>query len=312
MPSASRIPIDHRAFGPLPVRMVTLGGGDEQMAVHLAGRLTTDKLPLICVAGYHRNMSDYSQFVGFFQREMGGDWPVVLLDLRGRGRSPGRADAGDYGSPRDAADLSALADALGIGAAVFVGQGYGGQVTMALAALRPALIAAAVLIDAGPITDSRGLVRLRSNLKHIAAQRGEAEVKSVFRQMLSTDYPGIGETQIQALAERTHVVDKRGRANGLFDAALLAQLEDFSHDDVLVAQWPLFNALAVAPLLLLRTQLTDQLRRETFDEMAHRQPDAVSLTIAGQGSPALLDHGDEVSAIARFVQQVMGLKPGGG
>jgi hypothetical protein len=66
-------------------------------------------------------------------------------------------------------------------------------------------------------------------------------------------------------------------------------------------QWPLFDALAIAPLLLLRTQLTDQLRRETFDEMRRRRPDALALTIAGQGSPALFDQSEEIEAVAQFV-----------
>ena len=55
-------------------------------------------------------------------------------------------------------------------------------------------------------------------------------------------------------------------------------------------------------LMLLRTQLTDQLRRETFDEMARRRPDAVALLIAGQGSPALFDQHEEIQAVARFVE----------
>ena len=63
----------------------------------------------------------------------------------------------------------------------------------------------------------------------------------------------------------------------------------------------LFDALTCAPLMLLRTQLTDQLRRETFDEMVRRRPDAEALTIAGQGSPALFDQREEIEAVAEFV-----------
>ena len=53
--------------------------------------------------------------------------------------------------------------------------------------------------------------------------------------------------------------------------------------------------------MLLRTQLTDQLRRETFEEMTRRRPDAVALTIDGQGSPALFDQREEIEAVAEFV-----------
>jgi hypothetical protein len=66
----------------------------------------------------------------------------------------------------------------------------------------------------------------------------------------------------------------------------------------------LFDALNGVPLLLLRSQMTDLLRRETFDEMMRRRPDAEALVIAGQGSPALLDLPEEVGAIADFVRGI--------
>jgi len=75
---------------------------------------------------------------------------------------------------------------------------------------------------------------------------------------------------------------------------------------VMVAQWPLYDALACAPLLLLRTQLTDQVRRETFEEMMRRRPDAQALVIAGQGSPALFDQSAEIEAVWAFVAAAAG------
>ncbi|HEY4202144.1 MAG TPA: alpha/beta fold hydrolase [Devosiaceae bacterium] len=300
MSRQDRIPADHPAFADLPARMLTLDRGDAAMAVYVAGRLGGDRPPLVCIPGYHRNMSDYSAFLRQCSLRLPADWPVVLLDLRGRGRSTDRAKH-DYASPADALDLTILANALGIERAVFIGQGYGGQVTMALASLRPSLIAGAVLIDAGPVSDPRGLVRLRVNLRHIAALRGDATIRAGLRQILANDYPGTAEGELDKLALRTHFIGRRGRAHGLFDPQLLLMLDSFEHDDVLVAQWPLFDALAGAPLLLFRSQFTDQLRRETFDEMIRRRPEAEALVIAGQGSPALLDHAEEVDAIAGFL-----------
>lgn len=290
------------AYADLPVRLITTGHGDARLAVHLAGRLSRGRVPLICIPAYHRNMSDFSDFVKLFPGCMDPGWPVLLVDLHGRGRSSDRPGTAEYTTPADARDLSQLADALAIEQAVFVGQGYGGQVVMTLAALRPTLIAAAVLIDSGPVTDSRGLVRLRNNLEHIASLRGEAVVQGAYRRVLAADYPGASEDRLDRLAQRTHFIDKRGLLQPLFDPFLLKRLQEFDHDDVLVAQWPLFDALKAAPLMLLRTQLTDQLRRQTFDEMVRRRPDAVAMVLADQGSPALLDHDDEVDAIAGFVR----------
>lgn len=308
MPRARTTPADHPAFVSLPVTHVTLAAG-LRAAVHVAGTLSNRHLPVVCIPGYHRNMSDFSGFVAYFRRLGGGERPVVLLDLPGRGRADDRARPEDYSSIADARDIASVMAALGIGKAVVLGQGHGGQVAMALAAAHPLLIAGTVLLDAGPVTDSRGIVRLRNNLDHIGALRGAKAVGAGFRRILGGDYPGLPDGELDALVGRTHVIDRRGRARPLFDARLIAALASINFDDVLLPQWPMFDALSCAPLMLLRTQLTDQLRRETYEEMVRRRPDAVARTIAGQGSPALFDQREEIEAVADFVMRVSSALP---
>lgn len=298
------VPPDHPAFANLPVAHIATVDARVRMAVHVAGSLTTSRLPLVCLAGLNRNMSDFSAFLAYFRRLEPGNWPTVLIDLPGRGRADDRIAAGDYGSLADARDVADCLAALGISRAILLGQGHGGQVAMALAAAHPLLVAGTVLLDAGPVVDSRGIVRLRNNLAHIEGLRGAKAVTAGFRRMLGGDYPGLGDDILDTLALRSHWLDKRGRAQPLYDRRLLAPLASINFDDVLSPQWPLFDALSVAPLMILRTQLTDQLRRETFEEMVRRRPDAVALTIAGQGSPALFDQQEEIEAVAKFVFSV--------
>ena len=302
MPRPRTVPTDHPAFAGLPVSHIHVAAG-VRAAVHMAGTLSRARVPVVCIAGYQRNMSDFSAFAGWFRRFGDGDWPVVLLDLPGRGRADNRQRAEDYNSLTDARDVAAIIAALGIEQAVLLGQGQGGQVAMALAASHPLLVAGTVLLDAGPVTDSRGVVRLRSNLEHIETLRGAKAVTGGFRRILGGDYPGLPDEQLDALMGRSHYLDKSGRAKPLYDNRLIAALAEINFDDVLTAQWPLFDALTCAPLMLLRTQLTDQLRRETFDEMVRRRPDALALTISGQGSPALFDQREEIEAVAGFVMR---------
>jgi pimeloyl-ACP methyl ester carboxylesterase len=308
MAKARSVPSDHAPLAGLPVRSVTVGSAGEQVAVHVGGQLGPDRIPVVCVAGYNRNMADYRDFLRVGGQLLPDTAPIVLLDLKGRGRSSDRPRAEDYSSLRDAADLVDICRALAIERAVFVGQGYGGQVLMALAAERPALIAATVLIDAAPVSDPRGLVRLRTTLNELTGVRGEASLRPMLRRMTAADYPEAPEAMIDLLATRTHFVDKRGRLQPLFDPALIRLLEPFSLDDVLTAQWPLFDALATAPLLMMRTQMTQQLRRDTFEEMMRRRRDAEAFVIESQGSPALLDTLDDVQPIADFVREATGLK----
>lgn len=298
------VPPDHKPFAALPVQFITTRDATVRAAVHVTAPLGRGKIPLVCLAGLQRNMSDFTDFLTYFRRLGTGNWPVVLIDLPGRGRADDRSRAAHYSSLSDARDVGDILAALGIGQAVILGQGHGGQVAMALAAAHPLLVAGTILLDAGPMVDSRGIVRLRNNLKHIDALRGAKRVGAGFRRMLAGDYPELSEEALDALAQRSHTVDKRGRARPLFDERLLAPLEAISFDDVLTPQWPLFDALSGIPLMLLRTQLTDQLRRETYEEMVRRRPDALALTIAGQGSPALFDQHEEIEAVAGFVFKI--------
>lgn len=298
-------PDDHRSFAVLPVTRYTIGPADEQVAVHVSGRLAVGRIPLVCVPGYQRNMTDFSDFANHFHRVYGDDWPVVLLDLKGRGRSSDRADKSRYISTVDALDVIQVLAALAVDGGIFVGQGYGGQVVMALAAERPSLVAGAVLLDAGPVSDPRGLVRLRNNLRDLEGNRSEAGFRTMARRMLAPDYPAAPEGLLDVLAARTHYLDKRNRVRALFDQHLAAQLDAFEHDDILVPQWQLYDALANAPLLLMRTQLTEQIRRETFEEMLRRRRDAEGYVIEGSGSPALLNTDEDVGPIAEFVRLLL-------
>jgi pimeloyl-ACP methyl ester carboxylesterase len=302
------LPADHKPLAGLPVRMITVGDSAEQIAVHVAGRLGPDRIPVICVPGYNRNMADYADFVRLGGQLLGDNTPIVLVDPKGRGRSSDRPRAEAYTSIADAADLVEIARALAIEQAIFIGQGYGGQVLMALGADRPSLLAGTILIDSGPVSDSRGLVRLRTTLNELTGVRGEASLRPMLRRMTAADYPEAPEPVLEMLAVRTHFVDRRGRLQPLFDPALIRLLEPFGLDDVLVAQWQLFDALGPAPLLMMRTQLTHQLRRETFEEMMRRRRDAEAFVIESQGSPALLDNLDDVQPIVDFVRQISGAR----
>lgn len=297
-------PDDHPPFRDLPVTMITVAGGDDRVAVHVSGRLASGKVPAVCIPGYQRNMTDYIEFLASFREIAGADWPVVLIDLRGRGRSSHRKTAADYATPNDALDLDRVLTALGVESGLMIGQGYGGQVIMMLAASRPRLIGGSVLIDAGPVSDPRGLVRLRTNLKELEMLSGEAPFRRIARQILAVDYPEAKDDKLDAVALRTHFLDVKGKVQPLFDRRLIGLLDPFDLDDVLVPQWPLFRALGHAPMLLMRSQFTEQLRRSVFEEMLVVRRDAEGFEIEHQGSPALLDNADDVKPIADFITDV--------
>ena len=84
------VPADHPAFRALPVEHIVMRDGRTRLAVHRRGRFAPGRVPLVCVPGYNRNMSDFSALAEYFPRLGSGDWPLRLLDLAGRGRAADR------------------------------------------------------------------------------------------------------------------------------------------------------------------------------------------------------------------------------
>ncbi len=295
---------EYPAFARLPVQHISVGSGGGRLAVHVAGRLDGRRLPIICLAAYVRNMADYGEFLTVFHQLTDSDWPIVLIDLQGRGRSSPRRNSKNYSTVHDAADVAAACDALGIERALFIGQGHGGQVLMAMAEHRNRLMAGAVLIDAGPITDTPGLVRMRDNMLQLSAMRGERQFLAIGRQVYGLAHPGATDDELDEMTRRTHMLTRRGRVQPLFDMALLKLLSEVKFDDVFAPQWQLFEVLNPQHLMLVRTQLTDALQRATFDRMVELREDATHLALHGQGSPARLATDDEVAPLVEFARMV--------
>ncbi len=293
-------------FCDLPVRMIRTGSG-VQLAVHVSGKFDDQRPPLICLADYCRNMIDFSDLLKKLPVLGTTDWPVVLIDLAGHGRSGRRKKASLYSTPSDAADVHAVTSALGVEKALFLGQGHGGQVIMALAGQHADLVAGVVLIDAAPVLHAPGLVRLRDNVEMMTRVRDLRQFQAISRQVFSVSNPGATNDELDRLTERTFHWkggSKRGRAVPRFDMALIRKLAHVQVDDIFAAQWPLFHMLEAAPMMLMRTQFSDQLPRSTFERMAAMRMDAVQVNITGQGSPALLHDADEIAALVAFMNHV--------
>lgn len=291
-------------FSDLPVRTITCGAGNTQIAVHVHGTISDDVRPVICLPGYVRNISDFADLPAAINRLPDTGFAFILIDLPGRGRSSYLGKGARYSTLADADCVLDVMAALDVPRAVVAGEGHGGRVAMIIAARQPTAIAGTILIDAGPVTDPRGLVRTRNNFRHLTALKSPSATSAALRKILGTDYPGESEARLDGFAQRIYARDGRGKLRPLFDSQLIGQLEQFEFDDVLEPQWQVFDALSHAPLMIVRSQLTDQVRRASFDEMARRRRDAATLIISDQGSPALLEDAEEHRAIAGFLRDV--------
>ncbi|MEX1180653.1 MAG: alpha/beta hydrolase [Cucumibacter sp.] len=288
-----------------PPRLITVGAAQRKIAARLDGSLDNGRLtPVVCLAGLVRGGEDFSALARQLHEMAAADWPVIRIDLIGRGGSTPELRRLPYSTMQDAADALAATRALGVHRAIWLGQNHGGQVIQTIAVYHPGAIAGAILCDSGPAIDVRGLVRLRGNLDYLASIRGETAFLEASRQILSVAYPLLSTAGLDRLALRTHRVGRRGRIEPKFDMRIVRGLDKFENTDLLSAQWQMFDALGHAPLMIMRTELSDLLRVDVFDKMAGRRRDAIRIDIPNEGSPGLLEGPSEAGALAGFVSFV--------
>jgi pimeloyl-ACP methyl ester carboxylesterase len=99
---------------------------------------------ILCVHGLSANCRSFDRFVPVLA---GAGHHVVVMDLRGRGRSE-ITPAGSYGWGSHVRDLLEIADLFGADSFVVMGHSMGGFVGMSLAAQYPGRCSRLVLIDA--------------------------------------------------------------------------------------------------------------------------------------------------------------------
>lgn len=255
--------------------------------------------PLLCLPGLTRNHADFDAVAA----RLSPTRRVIRLDARGRGVSD-FADPDTYDLPTETADAIALLDHLKIERAAFLGTSRGGMVTMLAAATAPGRIAAAILNDIGPEIDQAGLDRIKAyvgkpplarSLEELA-QAMQADGRAGAPTLTAEDWLRIAG----AVAEETPdgVAFKYDLRLGEALAAQNAALEKrIAKGEPAPDLWPLFQALAQRPVLVLRGANSDILSAETAERMAAVSPDVTLVTVPDRAHVPLLDEPECVEAI---------------
>ena len=107
--------------------------------------------PVILLHGFSVNSTYWSQ-TGVFAA-LAGRYRAIVMDLRGHGHTVVEGEPRGFDAATLAADIAALADALGIGPFHLVGHSMGGMVALRYALRRDARLASLSLLGTSPATD---------------------------------------------------------------------------------------------------------------------------------------------------------------
>jgi pimeloyl-ACP methyl ester carboxylesterase len=260
------------------------------------GSAAGPKLPVLCLPGHARTADDF----GILGAALAVDGRrVVALDSRGRGGSDRDPDPGRYTVPVEAADALAVCDRLGIGRAVLVGTSRGGLLAMALAAMRPSLLAGVVLNDIGPVIEPAGLARIRSYVGRMPTPASWEEAGRILAGTLGRQFPTLSPGDWERRARLTWTEEGGGLALR-YDPRLGDQLGPAEIPPL----WEAFDRFGATPLLVIRGGLSDLLSAATVDAMRARLPRVQAWTVDKEGHAPLLEDAATMARIAGFVAGV--------
>lgn len=259
-------------------------------------------LPVVCLHGLTRNSKDFEEVA---PRIAASGRRVIAIDVRGRGLSDRGTPPESYNPQVYVEDLFGLLDQEGIERFIAIGTSMGGIMTMIAAAMRPDMLAGAVLNDIGPELDPAGLNRIAGYVgRNTSTFDTWNEAAAAVRAVNGEAFPDeTGEDFWFAFARRTCRELPDGRIELDYDPAIAAPFrepEGAAPPDM----WPLFDALRPVPVLGIRGAISDLLSRETLDRMAARHPHFTAVEVPRVGHAPLLTETPARNAIAAFLKDL--------
>lgn len=260
------------------------------------------KLPVIAIHGLTRNSADFGAIAPLIAQS---GRRVLAVDVRGRGKSDRAPDPMTYQPVNYAHDVLALMEQAGIARAVFLGTSMGGLITMALAAIRSKVIAAAIINDVGPEVAKEGLARIAAYSGQPVETPTWAEAAAYVKQHNAVAFPHYTDADWDAFARRVFRVGSEGSPELDYDPDIAVPIRAAGAKALVPNLWPMFGRLTRArPVLLVRGETSDLLNPAIAAKMQKRAPKMDYVEVPGVGHAPMLDEAEAKAAIFPFLGEV--------
>lgn len=258
----------------------------------LAYRDEGQGLPLLCLPGLTRAMSDFDYLIPHLP-----PLRLIRMDYRGRGASD-RTGAATYTVEQEAKDALRLLDHLGVAKAAILGTSRGGLIGMVLGAVAHDRVLGLCLNDVGPEIARDGLARISDYVgRNPAGGTLEGYAERLSR---SPGFDGVPMTRWLEEARKLAVETPDGLRLPYDPALRESFLKAFEGPPVDL--WPLFDALAGLPLALIRGANSGLLTADTAAKMRARRPDMSFAEVPGRAHIPFLDEPEAVALIRGFLK----------
>lgn len=259
-----------------------------------------DALPALCMHGLSRNAADFAGLAAHLARER----RVIVVDQRGRGRSAWDPTPANYTPAVYVEDMFKLLDELGLDRVVLIGTSMGGLMSFLMAARAPQRFAGMVINDIGPVIDPAGLARVQGDIGKSAPVSNWEEAAAEARRINGLAFPDYGDAEWLAFARNLYVEDG-GVPVLAHDPAIAEPMKKPQETGAVPPDpWPVFDAAAAVPMLLIRGELSDILAPDCVAEMRARDEDLVVVEVPRVGHAPMLTEPAALTGIDRFLSDL--------
>jgi pimeloyl-ACP methyl ester carboxylesterase len=258
--------------------------------------------PVIAIHGLTRNSADFEAIAPLLAQS---GRRVLAVDVRGRGLSDRAPDPMTYRPDVYAADVLALMDQAAVGRAVFMGTSMGGLITMALTALRPKAVVAAILNDIGPEVAPEGLARIAAYSGQPVEIDSWADAAAYAKRINAVAFPHYSDADWDAFARRIFRQGPDGEIGLDYDPDISVPIRAAGAKALVPNLWPMFRRLARnRPTLLVRGGVSDLLSADIAARMRKAAPDMAYVEVPQIGHAPMLDEPEAKAAIFEFLAEL--------
>ncbi|MFV8818633.1 alpha/beta fold hydrolase [Haliea sp. E17] len=251
---------------------------------------------VLCMHGLTRNSADFAGLAPHLSQR----YRVVAVDVRGRGRSEYDSNPANYTPLTYARDMLHLLDQLDVPQAVLCGTSMGGLMALLMTAMAPARVRAIILNDIGPEIDPRGLERIKNYVGKAQPVIDWAGAVAQSRGINGEAFPDFTDADWLHFARAVYR-EEHGVPVLAYDQAIAQPVDADDGAAIPADLWPVFDAAAAHPMLVVRGALSDILAASCVATMQRRKPDLQYAELSNRGHAPTLDEPAARAAIDTFL-----------
>jgi hypothetical protein len=186
-----------------------------------------------------------------------------------------------------------------------MGTSMGGLITMALTALRPKAVVAAILNDIGPEVAPEGLARIAAYSGQPVEIDSWADATAYAKRINAVAFPHYSDADWDAFARRIFRQGPDGEIGLDYDPDISVPIRAAGAKALVPNLWPMFRRLARnRPTLLVRGGVSDLLSADIAARMRKAAPDMAYVEVPQIGHAPMLDEPEAKAAIFEFLAEL--------